>query len=247
MEDADISMKLRHNLTIWAAMALASFASASAQELFVYDNVVNFGGQFYANGGAANQSGNTITTLVADDITPIPGYAGQTISNIYFSVVNGNAAAVSARPRLRIYDSTGTGGGPGTILAAFSFNPISFGANSANIFYFNPGGLTVPSGTFWMGLTFDDNGGATGATLAQMNNLGMAFFNPPTVGTSADIFFQTTSAGSFNANNPAGTLANFGGNPPANFGFGVSVVPEPSTLVLAALGLGALTIFRRRN
>lgn len=235
--------------TLAACVATAfALASASAQELFIYNDINNNTGSFYANGGAAVVSGNTITRLVADDLTPISGYAGMSISNIYFSVVNANAVAVSARPRLRMWDATGAGGGPGNFIAGFTFNAISFGANSGNSFFFHPTGVNVPSGTFWIGLTFDNNSGATGATDVQLNNLGMALFSPPTVGTSADTLFETTAAGDFLVNNPAGSQFNFGGNPPANafFGFTVSV-PEPTTMTLAGLGLGGLIIFRRRK
>jgi hypothetical protein len=227
------------------ACTLAALASASAQ-ILIYDNTLNFSGQVFLNGGAANQSGNTITRLVADDITPLSGYAGMPIQTISFSVANLNSVAVSARPRLRIYGSDGPGGAPGTVIAGFSFNPITFTANTSAGFTFSPG-INVPNGTFWMGLTFDDNTGTTGATAAQLNNLGMALFNPVGIGTSADIAFQTTAAGSFLANNPAGSTFNLGGNPVANFFFGITVVPEPSEFTLAGLGIAATMILRRRK
>jgi len=235
---------MKSRLLLLAGVCLA--LTAQAQELFIYSDRTTFTGQFFANGGATVVGTDTITTLVADDITPISGYAGMAINNIYFSVANGNATAVSARPLLRIYDATGTGGGPGNIIAAFNFNPISFAANNVSGFFFHPT-LNVPSGTFWMGMTFDNNSGATAATAAQLNNLGMGLFSPPTIGTSADTMFQTTAAGDFAVNNPAGSLFNFGGTPPANAYFGLSVVPEPSTTALAGLGLSALFVFRRRK
>jgi hypothetical protein len=240
---------IRQCAVLVSFLAVAVVFSSSAQELFVYGNLATSSSQNFLNGGAANVSGNTITTLVADDITPLSGYAGSTISNIYFSVANNNPAAVSARARIRIWSADGASGGPGTILAGFTFNPISFAASTASLFYFSPGGLTVPSGTFWMGLTFDDNTGGTGASAAQLNNLGMALFNPPTIGTSTDLFFHTTAAGSFLANNPVGTLGNLGGNPPANFYFGISVVPvpEPASFALAGLGFAAFLICRRQT
>src|SRR5262249_56332540 len=73
---------------------------ASAGELFAYRDLDNNSGTFFPNGGAALVGANTITRLVADDLTPRPGFAGLAISTIYFSVVNANGAAVSARPRL---------------------------------------------------------------------------------------------------------------------------------------------------
>jgi hypothetical protein len=222
--------------------------SASAQELFIYRDLDTSTSQFFANGGAALVSGDTITRLVADDITPLGGYAGTAISNIYFSVVNANAVAVSARPRLRMWNADGPGGTPGTFVAGFTFNAISFSANTGYSFFFHPTGVNVPASTFWIGLTFDDNNGATGATATQLNNLGMALFNPPTIGTSTDEAFETTAAGDFLVNNPAGSTFNFGGNPPANFFFGVSVaqVPEPSTFLIGVVGLGGLFLLRRQ-
>jgi hypothetical protein len=236
-------------LKLLPVILIAGLLSASAQELFIYRNLDNNSSQFYANGGAALVSGNTITRLVADDLTPASGYAGLAISNIYFSVVNANALTVSARPRLRIWDADGAGGLPGTFVAGFTFNAISFNANTGYSFFFHPTGVNVPNGTFWMGLTFDNNSGATGATDVELNNLGMALFNPPTIGTSTDNAFETTAAGDFLVNNPAGATFNFGGNPAANFFFGVSVaaVPEPATCLLGGLGFVGLLLLRRRQ
>lgn len=235
---------MKSRLILLAVLCLA--LTAQAQELFIYNNTVSNTGSFYPNGGAALVGANTITRLVADDMTPISGYAGMPINNLYFSVANANVAAVSARPRLRMYDATGAGGGPGNFIAGFTFNAISFPGNTENFYFFHPTGVNVPSGTFWIGLTFDNNSGATGATAADLNNLGMALFNPPTVGTSADTLFETTAAGDFLVNNPAGSQFNFSGNPPANVFFGLSV-PEPSSIAVAGLGIAAFAIFRRRK
>src|SRR5262249_15967293 len=142
--------------------------------------------------------------------------AGQSVTQITWSVVNGNSVAVSARPRLRFYQDNA--GAPGTLINGFSFNPISF-APGANFFFFNPTAGQVPippNRIIWAGETFDDNTGTTGATAAQLDMLGQSEFNPPTTGTSNDVIFQTTAAGSFLASNPAGATTNFGGTPPAN-------------------------------
>src|SRR5215813_6564653 len=110
-------MKLTLRMLVACLLALAS---ASAQELFIYNDTTVNTGSYFPNGGAALVGANTITRLVADDITPISGYSGMAISNIYFSVINGNATAVSARPRLRMWDATGAGGGPGNFIAGFT-------------------------------------------------------------------------------------------------------------------------------
>lgn len=189
----------------------------------VYSNITNYLGLVVVNGGAATQAGNGITRLVADDLTPAAGFAGLNVTLITFSVGNLNATTVTARPRVRFYLADGAGGGPGTVITGFSFNPIAFPAG-ASLYNFNPGGaVALPLGTFWAGMTFDNNTGATGATLAQLNNLGQAICDPPTVGTSADVLFQTTAAGSFLANNPAGGFVGFGGNPVANVAWAFDV------------------------
>jgi len=205
-----------------------------------YSNVTNFLGQGFANGGAALQGTNTITTLVMDDITPVNG---GVVPYIRFSVANFNSVAVSARARIRFWDDAA--GLPGTANAAgFSFNPIAFGPGVTVVTGFLGTGLTTPNAKFWAGVTFDNNNGGTGATLAQMNLLGQGIFSPANIGSTADIAFQTSAAGSFFlVNNPAGSTFNFGGAPPADFGW--EFVPAPSTLAL--LGFGGLVVSRRRR
>jgi hypothetical protein len=223
-----------------------ALVTPARSDVVLYSNVTNFTGFGVTNGGAANVGGDNITTMVADDITPGPGLDGGSVDAFTFSVANFDASAVSARARVRFYAADGAGGGPGTLITGFTFNPISFAANTVSLFTFSNGGLplfTIPKGTFWAGLTFDDNNGTTGATLSQLNNLGQGIFDPPTVGSSQDVAFGTDNAGSFFSSNPAGSLFNFGGNPnpTANLGWeflgtaGVAAVPEPSPLLLGAL------------
>jgi hypothetical protein len=205
-----------------------------------YSNVTNFTGQGSVNGGAA--TGNAITRLEADDINMTA--ALPTVTNIVFSVLNLNTlGGVSARPRLRFWAADGVSGGPGSLIGGFTFNPITFNANSANLYFFNPSAtanFALPQ-NFWAGMTFDNVGGT--ASVAALNNLGQLIFNPVDVGSSADVFFETTAAGSNFVSNPAGSFLNFGGNPAANFGW--EFVPAPSSLAL--VGLGALVAGRRRR
>lgn len=211
----------------------ASVAGVLAPNAIVdgYSNVINFLGSGFAPGGAANQAGNTITQLVMDDLTPNPIYGGQDVIQFQFALVNLNAAAVSFRPRVRFWNADGAGGLPGSYYSlpaavGFTFNPVLMNASTATIFTATlaAGQMTMPASTFWAGVTFDNNTGATGATATQLNNIGVALFDPPTVGSSADRMFLTAAAGSFfTTANPAGAAFNFGGNPVANAGWSFSV------------------------
>jgi len=216
----------------------------------VYSNVTTFAGQAFSPAGATAG----ITRLMMDDITS----TGGMLTTIRFNITNLDVASFSARPRIRFWLADGAGGAPGTpystsinggppSVVGFSFNPITFAANSATTFTFDlvagSSQFAIPSGTFWAGMTFD-NAGPT-ATNANLNNLGMGIFGPPDVGSSADNFFVTTNPGSFlGTANPGGTQQNFGGLPPANFGWEF-VVPAPGSLAL--LGLGGLLAGRRRR
>jgi hypothetical protein len=230
--------------------------AGSAHAATIYSNVTNFSGSAFADGGATVTAGTDTTKLIADDITVASGFGGAVVDSFSFAVANLNAAAVTARPLVRFYDDDGAGNGPGTLLGSFDFNPISFGADAVAIFTFTASNLfTVPSGgTFWAAITFDDNAGTTGATQAQMNELGMGIFGPPTVGSSQDSFFETTSAGDFASNDPAGGFFNFGGNPVGDFGWSfdsaATTTPEPGTgmlSLLAAIPLAAYFRVRRRQ
>jgi hypothetical protein len=216
------------------ALALASMAQADV----IYSDVTTFTGSGYAAGGATLVSGDDTTKMVLDDITVASGAAGATVNSFTFSVANFNTSAVSARPIIEFFNNNGSGGGPGTLIAGFLFNAISFASGSVQLFTYGGGSFVVPAdGTFFAGIFFDDNSGATGASAAQLNLLGQGVFAPPTVGSSQDLFFQTTGPGAA-ANNPAGVFQFFGGNPTADFGWsfsGTLATPEPGTGLLLLL------------
>ncbi|MFS8082252.1 MAG: hypothetical protein ACMG51_02275, partial [Ginsengibacter sp.] len=198
----------------------------------LYSNVTTFSGYYVLNGGATLSGGSTITTLLADSLALI-GTLPFSINQFRFSIVNLNAVSVQARPLIRLYANDVAKGGPGTFIIGYSFNPITLNANSISVI--NTGTLSSPfaitTQAFWAGITFDDNSGAAGITAAQINNLGMGLYNPIDLGSSTDDFFQTGAAGTFLVNNPAGAYYNFGGAPPANFGWEfVSSIPLPVTL-----------------
>ncbi len=241
----------------WAGLILGLLVlggplpSAQAGQVTAYSNVTNFSGFGYNGGGTTTMLGDTITTMVADDITPAAGLAGLNVVSFTFSVANFDSSTVTARPLVSFYEAD-SAGNPTTLITALAFNPISIASGSGGLFTATTATsfFVLPSGTFYAGLSFDDDFGTTGATAAQLNNMGQLIFNPPTVGSSDDVFFQATSAGSFLQNNPAGSFFFFGGNPVANFGwsFTVNAIPEPSSLVLSAIaGLALSGVALRRR
>jgi Secretion system C-terminal sorting domain len=198
----------------------------------LYSNVTTFEGNAFVNAGATLQSGNTITTLLADSLGLV-GTPPFTIGSFTFSVANFDAADVTARPRIRFYNADGPAGSPGTLITGISFSPILFATGAIQLFDTGPLATTFPvtSNGIWAGMTFDDNTGTTGATAAQLNNLGQGFFNPVDKGSSTDDLFQTDTAGSFLGDNPTGSIGNLGGTPVANFGWEIiSALPLPVTL-----------------
>lgn len=214
-----------------------------AQADVQYSNVTSFLGQAYANGGAADQAGNAISRLVADDITPLGTFAGQSVTSFTFSVANLNTVAVSARARVRFYQDNA--GVPGTLITGYTFNALAFNPGVALLTANVGPGFNMPGTKFWAGLTFDNNTGATGASLAQINSLGVGLFNPPTRGSSVDGMWLSTAAGSNFVSNPAGAGFTLQGTV-ANAGWSFTAVPEPGTIIALAAGLGAIAARRRR-
>jgi hypothetical protein len=73
----------------------------------------------------------------------------------------------------------------------------------------------------------------------SVGEIGPAYFNPPTVGSSEDYFWQHVSGEEW-------SQYNWGGEPVANFGATITAVPEPATGLLLLAGLASIARRRRR-
>jgi hypothetical protein len=204
-------------------------APSVADPASVYATTTNtFSGNVAVNGGQANTP--AITRLIADDLTLV-GTPPFSIGRFDFSMCNLNAAAVSARPRVRFYlNNAGT---PGNNITGFSFNPITIAANTCNTFFATVAPFSVTSNQIWAGMVYD-NSTAT-ATAVQMDSFGMGLYPIPDVGTSADLIYRTTSApaagASFLVNNPGpGGNINFTAMPLANLGWDFRAVAVVATI-----------------
>lgn len=240
------------------------FPNANAK----YSNIsdTGFSGQVIGSTTAQNQSGNGITSMIMDDLQMTGVVPGGDVTEVWFTVFNGNTSTVSVRPRIRFwFDDGSIPGAPGNFYnvpgpGAIGFSagaPIAFDGNSITRY-----GFGIAAGVFklnsnikmWAGLTFDNNNGTSGATLNQLVNFGQGLWDANAEVGSSDPnnAYETTAAGSFlGVNAPAGLNLDFGydgtplGGPAANFGWEISQVPEPATMAL--IGLGALGLIRRRR
>jgi hypothetical protein len=223
-----------------SAMALeAGVARGAVPLVTVYDNTTNETTFAWFNPpGASGPTG-----IVADDITPVAGYAEQPVTQMKFGLYNNNTTASVITPTAYFYQNNGAGGGPGTLIASDQLAPVAMaGLSTTTVTEVNPlGFFNLPATTFWVGLSFD------ALSSDDSNAIGQLVYYPPTTGVSADLFFVSDGPAS-NASNPPGTLfaAPFGGNPEMSFEwqFSVTVLPEP-TAAMTLGGLAMLALSRR--
>src|SRR5690349_3441411 len=147
----------------------------------VYDNTTNATDFAWFN----PPSDGGPTGIVADDITPIAGYAGQPVTQFQFGLYNNNTTASVITPTAYFYQNDGASGGPGTLIASHELPPVAIGGlSTTTVNEVNPlGYFNLPTTTFWAGLSF------TAISADDANAIGQLVYYPALTGMSADLFF----------------------------------------------------------
>ncbi|GIV21394.1 MAG: hypothetical protein KatS3mg023_3145 [Armatimonadota bacterium] len=172
-----------------------------------YSNTTNSTGFYYPGGAGA---------IVADDVhrtTSLP--IGQ-VSFAYY------APTSAPDVTLYIYQNNGDFNLPASLIASYPLGTLN-GSGGWIYTITLPAPLTAPA-DLWIGFSF------------SAADAGLLIYNPPTVGTSHDLF-------TINNGGPYW----FGGNPVANFYLETVPVPEPASLLVLGSGVVGLLALRRRR
>lgn len=182
-----------------------------------------------ALGGAQDPDVPAVTTAIYDDITPMPGYAGQQITAINWATRTG--AAATFRSLIRFHTPGAITAGPtgvfdpgATLNAGHAFTV----SHTAGNFVWRTGTSTtfpvVPSApTFWMGQQYDNGGTATATTAAQLNGIGAVYSNPH-YGSSSHNLWRSTAPGTITqVSDPVGTQGVVSPSRISNIALGIAV------------------------
>ena len=211
--------------------AFAAMAAASQAQVTVYNSLTS--------GATGGTTSTDLTRIVGDDLNLS---SGGILTRLQWTVNNsasGVGPILTMNTTIKIYDNTTpyTGGVlANPLLASITFG-INFGTGlnpgfystvtSGNLGAFN---ITLPSKI----LITQQNTQLTGSS----TRYGVMLFNVPSPGTSnTSTYMKGVST--------AEGLYNFSTNNTTNLGLSVQVAPEPGTM--AALGLGAVALIRRRR
>lgn len=216
-------MRLMRSCALILSLCLVAVSAAQEAPIFpIYESGEATG--VFAPAGTAFVDGLAQTRMVLDDITPQPGFAGQTVYAFGFRLRNNGTEILSFVPQVCAWKADGSSVGPSGVPNPGYYltnppEPVGYKWNTTTL---APSGIVeliarpepskpfkVPSGSFWFGLGFADSPEASfGAALDQLQ---LVTANS-VVGASSNALFQTAAAGMpFNLSNPAGSQFQLGG------------------------------------
>jgi len=205
---------------VLAVLSVAAAFCVTTQAGIVYDNSTTPLGSFYQS---TNEFGDQIV---------LGGNSGERVITTFdFEYFLSHNASGNEQAELRIYNNS-TRSDIGSLIYDSGMSSITSGDNQ---FVVSGLSLNVANDISW---TVQFSGIEAG------ESAGLLWYNPPTVGSSLDDFWEKTSSG--------WTLKRLSptGGPIANFGAQVTAIPEPTTIQLAVMSgmawLG-MAAYRRRK
>lgn len=197
-------------------------AAASISASTIYDNSdpARYLSNFFAPASSSTEFGDEVTFAGTDRV----------VTDFKVEYFNDNIASLAGKSvTLRLYSSAGNQTAPGALLYSAT-EPL--GATGFNTITVSGLSLAVPDNVTW---TVQFGG------LAGGDSAGLPLYDPPTIGSSFDDFWQNSGSGF--------SLFRFpGGDPNANFAAQFNAVPEVSPVQYALFGgliLLAVSAYRR--
>ncbi len=207
----EVSAMIERVTPLTGSVRLEPSANVSA-----YANLANFWGFSLIHGGVASNGVDTSTLFVADDLVPDPAYGGARVTAIRFTVSNYNPVPVTIRTIVGLLNPDGPSGQPGSLILGIVADGLIVQPVTVSVIVLPmpPGRFSMPGGPFWAGLSFDDADGGWSVTPSQLSNLGQGYFGPPTVGSSQNRLFITSTPFTLD-----GTILTRTGTPAYDFGW----------------------------
>lgn len=134
---------------------------------------------------------------------------------------------------VRMYANDGPAGAPGTLI--WETDPFTLENGQGSVSFDGVTGVTLPNTLTWSLVASGLSGG---------ERFGVQLYDPPTVGSSGNEFWQKNAFGGWSSQ----VLNNANGSTIANFSARITAVPEPTTIAFAVVGgLALLGVSRRKN